>query len=129
MSMNILGRGAFRGAQLACRFKMTGTVKTFNPTKGFGFIIPADGSQGDVFVHQTNIKANGFRSLAVGEEVEYDIETRDGRNVAVNVTGPGGASVKGSPPRRDFDSRGDSRGGESHAMRSPRKFGRGEYSD
>lgn len=65
----------------------------------------------------------------MGEEVEYDLDERDGKRVAVNVTGPGGANVKGAPPRRDFDSQGDSRGGESHRMRSPRTFGRGEYSD
>ena len=82
-----------------------------------------------MFVHQTAIKAEGFRSLAVGEEVEYDLEEKEGRRVAVNVTGPGGASVKGAPPRRDFDSRGDSRGGESRRMKSPRAFGSGEYSD
>jgi len=44
--------------------KQVGHVKWFDVKKGFGFIIPSDGS-GDVFIHQTNIKAEGFRSLAV----------------------------------------------------------------
>ena len=43
---------------------MNGTVKWFDVKKGFGFIIPEDGSS-DVFVHQTSIHAEGFRSLAV----------------------------------------------------------------
>merc|ERR1712232_621043 len=54
----------------------TGTVKWFNTMKGFGFIQPSDGS-GDVFVHQTVIQAPGFRSLADGEEVEYQVEMDD----------------------------------------------------
>jgi cold shock CspA family protein len=41
----------------------TGTVKWFNAQKGFGFITPDDGSD-EIFVHQSEIKANGFRSLA-----------------------------------------------------------------
>ena len=52
--------------------KVTGTVKWFNTTKGFGFIEPADKS-GDCFVHQTQIKSDGFRSLAEGETVEFEI--------------------------------------------------------
>ena len=52
--------------------KVSGTVKWFNTTKGFGFIEPADKS-GDCFVHQTQIKSDGFRSLAEGEAVEFEI--------------------------------------------------------
>ncbi|MCB9898483.1 MAG: cold-shock protein [Planctomycetes bacterium] len=49
----------------------TGTVKWFNETKGFGFISPEDGSP-DCFVHQSAIKAEGFRTLNEGDRVSYD---------------------------------------------------------
>jgi cold shock protein len=48
-----------------------GTVKWFNDAKGFGFITPESGP--DVFVHQTAIQGEGFRTLAEGEQVEYDV--------------------------------------------------------
>ncbi|XP_072995466.1 cold shock domain-containing protein 4 [Typha latifolia] len=72
-----------------------GTVKWFNGTKGFGFITPDDGGE-DLFVHQSSIKADGYRSLAEGEAVEFSIaEGDDGRIKAVDVTGPDGSSVQG----------------------------------
>ena len=57
-------------------------------------------------VHQSAVHAKGFRSLAEGEEVEYDIseDPKRGKKFAVNVTGPGGDFVKGAP-RRDAGSR------------------------
>ncbi|RHN61504.1 putative transcription factor CSD family [Medicago truncatula] len=76
--------------------KLTGKVKWFNDQKGFGFITPDDGSE-ELFVHQSQIQTDGFRSLAEGESVEYQIESdNDGRSKAVSVTGPDGASVQGS---------------------------------
>jgi cold shock CspA family protein len=76
-----------------------GTVKWFDNTKGFGFILPDDGSS-DIFVHQTAIQSEGFRSLADGENVEYVIETDpNGRRKATMVTGPEGADVQGQPFR------------------------------
>ena len=51
----------------------TGTVKWFNESKGFGFISPSDGSE-DVFVHFTAISGNGFRTLAEGQSVNFEVE-------------------------------------------------------
>ncbi|HET6815651.1 MAG TPA: cold-shock protein [Mycobacteriales bacterium] len=51
-----------------------GTVKWFNETKGFGFIAPEDGSA-DVFVHYSAISGNGFKTLADGQKVEYNVTT------------------------------------------------------
>ena len=51
----------------------TGTVKWFNDSKGFGFITPQDGSK-DVFVHHSAIASSGFRSLAEGQVVTYEVK-------------------------------------------------------
>ena len=51
----------------------TGTVKWFDDTKGFGFITPQDGSK-DVFVHHSAIVSSGFRSLAEGQTVTYEVK-------------------------------------------------------
>jgi CspA family cold shock protein len=49
----------------------TGKVKWFNDAKGFGFIVPESGP--DLFVHHTAIVADGFRSLAEGQQVEFEV--------------------------------------------------------
>ncbi|MCP2671074.1 cold-shock protein [Maricaulaceae bacterium EIL42A08] len=60
----------------------TGTVKWFNPTKGFGFIQP-DGGSKDVFVHITAVQAAGLTELADNQKVTFEIEEgRDGRQSA-----------------------------------------------
>ena len=63
----------------------TGTVKWFNEAKGYGFITPEDGSK-DLFVHFSNIQAEGYKTLAEGAAVNY--ESRQGQKgpEAINVT-------------------------------------------
>ncbi|RMF82144.1 MAG: cold-shock protein [Chloroflexi bacterium] len=53
--------------------RVTGTVKWFNPEKGYGFISRDEGP--DVFVHYSAIRGTGYRSLNEGEEVEFEITT------------------------------------------------------
>jgi len=62
----------------------TGTVKWFNESKGFGFITPSDGTK-DVFVHFSAIASEGFRTLAEGQEVTFDVEDGAKGPTAVNV--------------------------------------------
>jgi cold shock CspA family protein len=84
-----------------------GTVKWFDSTKGFGFISRDDDTAQDVFVHQTAIQTEGFRSLAQGEAVEFQIHSdANGREKAIHVTGPDGVDVQGAPfaPRLDYKS-------------------------
>jgi CspA family cold shock protein len=63
-----------------------GTVKWFNPTKGFGFIQPDDGGQ-DVFVHISAVEQAGLRGLNEGQTVAYDLEAdrRSGKTSATNL--------------------------------------------
>ncbi|MBU1061830.1 MAG: cold-shock protein [Candidatus Omnitrophica bacterium] len=60
-----------------------GTVKWFNDQKGFGFVTPEDGA--DVFVHHTAIQGDGFKSLAEGQQVEFEITKGPKGNQAQNV--------------------------------------------
>lgn len=62
---------------------MLGTVKWFNPEKGFGFIEREGGE--DVFVHFSAIKAEGYKSLEEGQKVEFDIEKGQRGLQATNV--------------------------------------------
>jgi len=63
----------------------TGTVKWFNESKGFGFIAPDDGSK-DVFVHFSAIASEGFRTLAEGQQVTFNVEDGPKGPQASNVT-------------------------------------------
>ena len=62
----------------------TGTVKWFNDSKGFGFITPDDGST-DVFAHFSASASEGFRSLAEGQHVTYDVESGPKGPQAANI--------------------------------------------
>ena len=61
-----------------------GTVKWFNDQKGFGFITPDDGSN-DCFVHHNSIQAEGFKTLADGAQVEFDMVQGEKGPAAENV--------------------------------------------
>ena len=62
-----------------------GTVKWFNPTKGYGFIAP-DGGGNDIFVHISAVEKAGYTSLAEGVKVSYELVTnRDGKQAAGNL--------------------------------------------
>src|SRR5438876_564896 len=62
----------------------TGTVKWFNPTKGYGFIQPGGGGR-DVFVHISAVEQAGLSSLNEGQTVEYEIESNRGKESAVKL--------------------------------------------
>jgi CspA family cold shock protein len=61
-----------------------GTVKWFNPTKGFGFIEPEDGAR-DVFVHISAVERAGMGTLTEGQRVSYDVVTERGKQAADNL--------------------------------------------
>ncbi|XP_057504473.1 cold shock protein 2-like [Actinidia eriantha] len=101
--------------------RSTGTVKWFSGQKGFGFIAP-DGGDDDLFVHQTEIQSDGFRTLREGQRVEFAVDSgEDGRIKAVDVMGMagsnrfgggrGGGAVRGGGGRGGFGGRGRYGGG------------------
>ncbi len=62
-----------------------GTVKFFNPTKGFGFISPEDGTT-DVFVHVSALERAGMSTLSEGQRISYDVVTERGKLAADNIS-------------------------------------------
>ena len=63
---------------------MIGTVKWFNPDKGFGFIQPSDGSK-DVFVHISAVERAGMSNLNEGQTLNYDVVSERGKLAAANL--------------------------------------------
>jgi CspA family cold shock protein len=63
----------------------TGTVKWFNPTKGYGFIQPTGGGGKDVFVHISAVEQAGLSTLNEGQSTEYEIESNRGKESAVKL--------------------------------------------
>ncbi|KAB2832463.1 MAG: cold-shock protein [Alphaproteobacteria bacterium] len=61
-----------------------GTVKWFNPTKGYGFIQMEDGTR-DVFVHITELERSGIANLAEGQKVTFELASNKGKTSAVNL--------------------------------------------
>lgn len=100
--------------------KLTGVVKWFSGQKGFGFIAPDNGGD-DLFVHQTEIRTEGFRTLREGKRVEFLVNSsEDGRSKAADVVVlPGGGgrgrggSVGGGGGRRGYGRGYRERGGGS----------------
>ena len=62
----------------------SGTVKWFNATKGYGFIVPQDGGK-DVFVHITAVQAAGLNGLNEGQRVSFDVVKERGKDAATNL--------------------------------------------
>ncbi len=97
----------------------TGTVKWFNPVKGFGFIEPEDGSK-DAFVHISAVERAGLSSLNEGQKVQYDlVPGRDGKEAADNLVdlssdeGAAPAPAAAGAPAAEEASGGDDAVGES----------------
>ena len=61
-----------------------GTVKWFNPQKGFGFIQPDNGGA-DVFVHMTAVERAGMRGLNEGQKISYEVTSERGKDSATNL--------------------------------------------
>lgn len=90
---------------------MAGVVRWFSSAKGYGFISPETPGE-DIFVHQTSIEAEGFRSLRPGETVEFAVEVgEDGKHKAIKVTGPGGSAPQGATRRPPYGARAPYGGG------------------
>src|SRR5258708_2570549 len=66
------------------RMSKTGKIKWFNDAKGFGFVTPDDGSK-DVFVHFSSIQGEGFKSLAEGDKIEFEVQESEKGPKAANV--------------------------------------------
>src|SRR5262245_23736487 len=75
---------AVRYVQIKEAMMATGTVKWFNPTKGYGFIAPQDGGR-DVFVHISAVERAGLSSLNEGQVIDYEVVSNRGKEAAENL--------------------------------------------
>jgi cold shock CspA family protein len=108
-------------------FVVKGKVASWMPGRGFGFVQDADNK--DHFVHYSALKCEpgSFRGLTVGQEVEFDVITQDGRTRAENVTSVGGGFLPSAPkPFNDNQGRGGYQGGRG-GFRGGRGGGRGGF--
>jgi len=64
--------------------KKTGTVKWFDPTKGYGFIAPDNGSK-DVFIHRSAVEAAGLEGLDDNQKIEFEVVEEKGKQSAANI--------------------------------------------
>jgi cold shock protein len=80
----VLGRDLYCARPTSETEMATGTVKWFNPTKGYGFIQASSGGR-DVFVHISAVERPGLSSLNDGQAVEFEIESNRGKESAINL--------------------------------------------
>lgn len=102
-----------------------GTVKFFNPSKGYGFISPDDGSP-DVFVHASALERSGLRELGEGDQVTFEVEEdrRSGKLAAIDLrVTAAGAGASGRSAGRSWDEGGRGQGGYQRAPSAPRSSG------
>jgi CspA family cold shock protein len=83
-SQEVFGIPFHRLGGMVMAERVTGTVKWFNASKGYGFITQENGQ--DIFVHFTAIQAEGFRTLEEGQKVEFSVEDGPKGQQAVDVT-------------------------------------------
>ena len=84
MALVVLGQDPYCARSIMETEMATGTVKWFNPTKGYGFVQPSGGGR-DVFVHISAVERAGLSSLNEGQTIEYEIESNRGKESAVNL--------------------------------------------
>lgn len=119
-------RATFLSRMAPCAILLNkGRVVSWMSNRGFGFI-EDDADKKQHFVHFSALQAEagGFRALTVGQEVEFEVASQDGRTRAENVTGPGGAKLPSGPRPPPGTGRGGGfggRGGGRGGDRRPRR--------
>jgi CspA family cold shock protein len=107
--------------------RLRGSVKWFDPEKGWGFIRLEDGNE--VFVHHSDIQGSGFRSLRDGAEVELDVERADRGPRARNVTRLDGETSEEGPSNQGSETTRDKSGGRNDSGRSRARTNRRSRAD